>query len=410
MCRLFVRACHAGLGLLALAGSGCGLYVSEREAPAADGGGSGGANDAGKNGSSGGNGNTDGSPPENDAGCHPEDEACGYKFKRSVTFDARRLDGETLVDFPVIVMLDRDRINYSVTQADGADLRFVDEDGTVLSHEIETWQRDGVSAVWVRLPRVEPNSLKTITYFYGSSVAKPASDGTKVFSADYEAVYHFADSLAEERVIHDVFARHDGQPSSAISTNSDIAGRIGRGLVLSGGGRVDLPGLATANISAFTLELWVRDTAPRPNARLICRDSAANPQQPVACLGLDDGRFQMSLTTTGPGGRFDSVSDGQNLSNGDWRSVAVVWDARTQRLRGFVDGFALTPDGTSFGGTLVAESVLPWVLGGGGSGAVTGFAGAIDEVRISLVARSPQWLLATGWSDTLTTYGREQPL
>ena len=39
-------------------------------------------------------------------------------------------------------------------EADGSDLRFVNDAGDVYPHEIDTWNRDGESLVWVKLPQL----------------------------------------------------------------------------------------------------------------------------------------------------------------------------------------------------------------------------------------------------------------
>jgi hypothetical protein len=51
------------------------------------------------------------------------------------------------------------------TKENGGDLRFADENGNMLAHEIDTWDEDGVSTVWVKVPTL--NSSTTITAYYG---------------------------------------------------------------------------------------------------------------------------------------------------------------------------------------------------------------------------------------------------
>src|SRR4029453_12282439 len=75
--------------------------------------------------------------------------------------------GEALTDFPILVRLDPSRIDYSAVQPNGADLRFIDADGvTVLNYEIATWNPNGVSTVWVKVPRVEANSTTDYVWLY----------------------------------------------------------------------------------------------------------------------------------------------------------------------------------------------------------------------------------------------------
>ena len=53
------------------------------------------------------------------------------------------------------MLLKSDRIDYGQTHNNGRDLRFVDANGTVLPHEIESWNQSGISLVWVRVPTMK---------------------------------------------------------------------------------------------------------------------------------------------------------------------------------------------------------------------------------------------------------------
>ena len=65
---------------------------------------------------------------------------------------------EELTDFPVLVVLDSERISYTETLDEGQDIRFVDADGTMLPHEIESWNEAGSSYVWVKVPSIPASS------------------------------------------------------------------------------------------------------------------------------------------------------------------------------------------------------------------------------------------------------------
>ncbi len=62
----------------------------------------------------------------------------------------------TLTNFPALIKLregcGNNRFHYADCGADGSDLLFTAADGTALSHEIETWDIDGESHVWVKIP------------------------------------------------------------------------------------------------------------------------------------------------------------------------------------------------------------------------------------------------------------------
>ena len=73
-------------------------------------------------------------------------------FAHKAYIDFNGYEGtETLTNFPALV-----RIPASVvaTVSDPAGIRFALEDGTLLAHEIEWWDPNGVSAIWVSLPRL----------------------------------------------------------------------------------------------------------------------------------------------------------------------------------------------------------------------------------------------------------------
>ncbi|MFH2202161.1 MAG: DUF2341 domain-containing protein, partial [Elusimicrobiota bacterium] len=77
---------------------------------------------------------------------------------------------ETLNDFPVLIRLTTGQIDYSLTEANGEDLRFVDADqSNVLAYEIEKWDLAGnsTSYIWVRVPAIDASSnLDHIWLYY----------------------------------------------------------------------------------------------------------------------------------------------------------------------------------------------------------------------------------------------------
>ena len=71
--------------------------------------------------------------------------------------------------------------------AKGGDMMFVDESGAVLPHEVDTWDTDGESLVWVRLPSTAANTK--IVLYYGNG-AISSEESTDVWT-DYVGVWHF---------------------------------------------------------------------------------------------------------------------------------------------------------------------------------------------------------------------------
>jgi len=82
----------------------------------------------------------------------------------------------TLTNFPALVKLTEgcgnNRFHYRDCEAGGADLLFTDAAGVTLQHEIETWNTNGESHVWVQVPALVKNTQITV---YWKNLAR-ASD------------------------------------------------------------------------------------------------------------------------------------------------------------------------------------------------------------------------------------------
>jgi len=108
-----------------------------------------------------------------------------WSKKRKLTFD-NSVQSENLIDFPVLVKLNSSRIDYSLTQDNGEDIRFYDADGsTLLFHEIEEWDKAGDSIVWVKAPRIDGSSnTDFIWIYYGNDSAADGQNVSGVWSQD----------------------------------------------------------------------------------------------------------------------------------------------------------------------------------------------------------------------------------
>ena len=92
----------------------------------------------------------------------PRPDPAIAEFARGVKFTVAGYNGgsEVQTNFPVLVRLSESTItgfHYSDFYADGSDLSrvdigFVDAAGNGLAYEIDTWNTNGVSLVWVNLP------------------------------------------------------------------------------------------------------------------------------------------------------------------------------------------------------------------------------------------------------------------
>ncbi|MBR4612193.1 MAG: DUF2341 domain-containing protein, partial [Kiritimatiellae bacterium] len=98
-----------------------------------------------------------------------------------------------LTNFPVLVRLSPalNGFNYSLCQAGGTDLRFADEDGNLLPCEVDTWNENGESLVWVKVPSLSRSTR--ITAYYGCA-NPPANTPSAVWSNGFVGVWHLGGS------------------------------------------------------------------------------------------------------------------------------------------------------------------------------------------------------------------------
>ena len=100
---------------------------------------------------------------------------------------------EALKDFPALVKIPDGLVgfDYADTAPDGIGLAFFGADGKPLAHEIDTWNPDGDSYVWVRVP--ELTKTTAITAKWGLSCSTTGTPPLPaVWNDDYLAVWHFS--------------------------------------------------------------------------------------------------------------------------------------------------------------------------------------------------------------------------
>ncbi|MBQ6103484.1 MAG: DUF2341 domain-containing protein, partial [Kiritimatiellae bacterium] len=116
-------------------------------------------------------------------------------FERYLPFTVTGYTGtETLTNFPVLVEVrakDTNGFSYDdFYHYDGSDIVFVDEKGHIIPHEIDTWNKGGMSLFWVRLPEMVNGT--TFTMCYRSPLLETPPDAGNVFEK-YVGVWHMGE-------------------------------------------------------------------------------------------------------------------------------------------------------------------------------------------------------------------------
>lgn len=127
------------------------------------------------------------------------------EFERYLPFTVTGYPGtDTLTNFPVLVEVrksDTNGFSYDdFYHTGGKDIAFVDDKGHVIPHEIDTWNPNGMSLIWVRLP--EMNNGTKFTMCYRSPLVNPPGDPGNTFEK-YVGVWHMNETGDGIVQIHD---------------------------------------------------------------------------------------------------------------------------------------------------------------------------------------------------------------
>ena len=312
-------------------------------------------------------------------------------FDRFAPFAVTGYAGTTeLEDFPVLVRLAAGSpagFDYADCAPDGSDIRFADSDDNLIPHEIDTWNPEGESLIWVRVPVVADGTA--FTMYFGSSDAMTLSD-EDVWSR-YAAVVHGGTALTNAVA---------GGPavtagSNAVTAEAD-AGRIGGGIRKSAyksiGVNVAKPSDALAASGRFSVSGWFKrdgDGGSNGNGTFILGASRPGWKNGTGFLWLQE---QGSYISVAANDSHQFSSGNHTLPKGEWGYAAFAYESGVS-LTTWFNG-AQDNRKTAGVGNL-ASTAATWTFGSyQDTASDDSFAGDMDELRIFDGVASGDWIKA----------------
>ena len=347
------------------------------------------------------------------------------EFERYLPFTVTGYDGtETLTNFPVLVEVRKNDTNgFSYDDfyhVGGRDIAFVDEKGHVIPHEIDTWNPNGMSLIWVRLPEMK-NGTK-FTMCYRSPLVNPPDDPGNAFER-YVGVWHMnekGDGIVE---VHDSTTNNLSGETHANSL-AYSSGRIGYARrVAQHSGTSSTYGhilindhddiLRTGVGNVFTYSCWSKLADKAPGWAYLVSRKREDADKGWG-IQYTDGDVNTKLRAWG-----GSTLKGDythfpvsGYSHTDWACWTFVFSNAT--IRAYLNGIAQTDaDGVELIGN-ATQNLNPvandetadynsLVIGGQqiGTGALNGW---VDECRYSKGMRSADWIKAEYYSTMQATW------
>ncbi|MBD3203259.1 DUF2341 domain-containing protein [Candidatus Woesearchaeota archaeon] len=319
-----------------------------------------------------------------------------WQYRQNLTFD--NSGQSSLSDFPVLIHLTPTNFNYSHIRPDGKDIRFIDsDDSTKLSYEIEEWNYNGDSYIWVKVPNILASSTSDyIWLYYNYSQASDEQDKENVWDEYYIGVWHLNETGTG--------TRYDSTSNNQDGTTINYDGTEGISAKIAGGEEID--GIDDSintgwypSPNNYTISFWVNWNSISEYGLSGTHDEANHRLY----LGIDVENDAMF----GAGNTYVAADD-HHMTAGTWYYLTMTTNGTdafyyvnaTQKST-----FSFTWTGTSAGAFLLGD-----IGGSYGASNDRDINGIIDEFRISNITRSPSWISAThlAMSDQFITYGNEQ--
>jgi hypothetical protein len=322
-----------------------------------------------------------------------------WLYRKHLRIDSSRVAGN-LTNFPVLINttdLDwRDSGNSGhVAQADGGDILFTAGDGvTKLDHEIESYNEiTGELVAWVEVPSLSGSADTGLYIYYGNSTLAAGdnqwnANGTwdEGGSGNFKGVWHLEEVVTNEQTTgtHEDSTSY-GNDGDQNNNGNTASGKIGGAQDFDGADDyVDLGSPAALNLTTtFSVTAWVKWRATGVDQVIYASGSVNGDHYRVDVNNCNtDG---LSLREDG---EACHPANSTLLPANTWHHVAVVKDGDSgTNVTFYLDGVS---DGTASAGTSGANGLKR--IGARTESTDMFFDGFIDEVRISSVARTAEWI------------------
>lgn len=286
-------------------------------------------------------------------------------------------------NFPLLVRLNKYNFDFSQAKSGGEDIRF-SAGGIPLAYQVEEWDpANGTASIWVRIPAINGNARQEIKLHWGKADAASASSAAAVFNADngYATVIHMDEPLKDDV----------GTVTPVDKGTTPAAGMIGKCRHFSRGMGINCGDHITNypySDNPFTFEGWFRAEQEAAGSMILYYGRYATRYNGRTGDGNEVGISfgsppSLTWASDGPGGAGAASKPEYDR----WYHIAATYEAGMSRI--YVNGMI---DGSNYHKAAMSVTNDICMNLGGVRGGGYQFAGDIDEVRVSRVARSPDWM------------------
>src|SRR5260370_5704363 len=312
-----------------------------------------------------------------------------YSYERTITIDHTKVPNTDQASFPVLIS---GTYSYLATVANGGRVRNAngfdiilarEQSGTVrLDHEIESYDPStGTISFWVRIPTLSHTTDTIIYFLYGnSSITTSQENKTGVWDSNYKGIWHFANGTS--------LNVNDSTSNGANGTNSGAtatAGQIDGAASFNGSSQINIA--ASGSLTApFTIEAWAKPSSFNGYSEAgLC--GSRSPQDYGSDVTLTSSGLH-GIIGTGSSWITTNADASYSYTLNTWHHVAYA--VSTSGYSAYADG-ASRGSGTLSGTALLYDTNHTLTIGTSGYPGDT-FTVTIDEVRVSNIIRSADWI------------------
>ncbi len=319
----------------------------------------------------------------------------GYEFDygAKLTVSGYAAGKPALSGFPVLVRIQNGSpsgFSYDDlhSKTNGADIAFVNMEGNGLPFEIDTWNTNGTSLIWVRLP-----SMTNGTEFvmcWGSDKSGKTLCADSPF-ADYVGVWHMSEASGTvvDSSGHSLNAVPSGDGSATLSVA--VSGPVGTGRQCSNSTSVRsylaVPSYNSQNVgNTFAVSGWfnVGSGQSAKDARLFARKTYYTEANGWEVVWKKNGEFSTRGASSTADAKYTTL-----FGNG-WKHFFVVYDNKTSTI--YENG---VQKAQKTGGTAATDNDLSLGIGDyPGASNLAPLVGSVDECRLLDATPSADWAKA----------------
>jgi len=318
----------------------------------------------------------------------------GYSYAVAIPIAAEAgMSGSSVSNFPMLFIgagaLATVANGGQVQSSTGVDIIFctASSGGTLLNFERVSYNPvTGAMEAYVLVPTVSKSSTNTIYVLFGNASATEQSNPTFWASYNFLAVYHCG--TPSSLSVADSTGTNTSTNHGAVAGTGIVGGACG----FSGSQYVDLGGSSTLNTATVTVEAWINPAATPNYSGIAAKWHNASPYSGYELYaGLGSNEDVVCQFGGGSnGGAYTTYNTSPVLTNGSWTNIACTITGTTLLIYKSGVSQSLTNDANLATG-VGSPSETGWMAGTTGGY----FNGSLDEIRISNVARSADWLYLT---------------